>query len=263
MNQDENKFEKIKSFTLTLVFALVVLVLVVMIINLARISNHNIVGRAFYSPIKIYGNVIPELPDGTEISFKVGNQVIASTSLKNNSYGHDPELYFEMDDPSTTVKEGYDEGDIINIYVAGVDVNEFSYISSVAMEKNIIIPSSKRSEVSTKAAYAAFEKRCVPQWSCGVWSDCVDGLQKRVCVDIMGCGIGEGRVTETKNCEAAAGAAPERSAEAEINVGSLITIVGVLLALVLMVVIIIVLIKRQMKPRLPKKAKSIKKPKKK
>jgi len=80
--EQRSKKKQIIGFSFTLVLALVVLILVVSVIN---VSQHNIVGRASYRQIQVYGDISPDLPDGTQISFKVGIIEIGSGLIKNNS----------------------------------------------------------------------------------------------------------------------------------------------------------------------------------
>lgn len=42
---------------------------------------------------------------------------------------------------------------------------------------------------------------CSPDWTCSEWSDCVNGLQKRVCVDSNKCDTAEGKPDLEKSCE--------------------------------------------------------------
>ena len=86
----------LKGIVLTVVFILCVLILAYSILQK---SEHNIIGKAFYEPIKIYGKIVPAIPDNTEIKFKVEDLVIASGLVKDNKYGIEEEISFEMDDP--------------------------------------------------------------------------------------------------------------------------------------------------------------------
>jgi hypothetical protein len=45
------------------------------------------------------------------------------------------------------------------------------------------------------------ETECEPDWWCGHWEDCKDGMQRRYCSDIYDCGSSEGLPEETKECE--------------------------------------------------------------
>ncbi len=186
-----------KGFFLVCVFALGVLILTVSVIN---VSKNNIVGRAFYRPVEIYGEVSPALPDETMISFKVREVDVASTTLKNSSYGIEPKVFLKMDDPETEEKEGYAEGDVVELYIEGVKVVEFSYFEEWATEKNINIPASKRVEISERAAQSEIRRLCAPMWQCDTWSDCVDGMQNRRCTDIRNCGTEEGEPEESRTC---------------------------------------------------------------
>ncbi|MBR9692076.1 hypothetical protein GOV06_04790 [Candidatus Woesearchaeota archaeon] len=195
--QQKNTKQQVKSFFLVIIFAVSILVLSVSMIN---VSKQNIAGKAFYRPVQIYGEVYPDLPDGTEISFKVGRIVVALATIEDNKYGDEPKIYFKMDDPLTPKVEGYSKGDIVKVHIEGVEIMEFSYFEPWATQKIINIPASKRAEVSERAAKADIERRCMPNWVCDVWSDCIEGLQGRICRDIAECGTDKDMPAVTRSC---------------------------------------------------------------
>jgi hypothetical protein len=172
----------------------------VLFFSLLNISNSNLAGRAYYTPIQVYGKISPGLPDGTRISFRVMNTEIASALLKNNTYGEDSKMYFSMDDISTTAKEGYMPGDIVRVYIEDVEVAEYSYFEGISNRKDINLPVDKRTEISTKAALLAMQRSCTPEWQCSEWSKCAEGVQTRVCNDINNCGILENKPDESTSC---------------------------------------------------------------
>jgi uncharacterized repeat protein (TIGR01451 family) len=45
------------------------------------------------------------------------------------------------------------------------------------------------------------DEECEPDWWCGHWEDCKDGMQRRYCADIYDCGTNDGLPEETKECE--------------------------------------------------------------
>jgi hypothetical protein len=163
-------------------------------------ASNDLVGKAAYTPVQVYGTIFPDLPDGTDISFKVGGNIIAATTLKNNSYGYEPEVYFEMDNPITSKIEGYAEGYVVGVYIEGVKVAEFSYFDPWATEKNINVPASIREEVATKAARSDIERECTAVWQCGEWDACISGIQKRNCADLNGCGYDWDKPEEEREC---------------------------------------------------------------
>ncbi len=190
----KDKLKEIKSFFSVLFFAVGVLILIVSIIN---VTNENIAGRVSYNKIKVYGRIYPSLPDGTEITFKVGRIEIASAVLKDDEY---PFVSFKMDDPTTIPVEGYTPGDTVDVYLSGIKTAEMSYFKSIANKKDINIPASKRVEISTAAAKAAINRSCTPNWKCSDWSECVNGEQTRKCTDLNKCGSEEKKPAEKRNC---------------------------------------------------------------
>jgi len=197
MKQKINYLKQARGFFLTLIFAVVVLIVTV---NAVKISQHNIVGKAFYNPIQVYGTIEPALPDGTKISFKAGDVEIASTVLNNSMYGYDPKLFFKIDDETTLKREGYREGDVVKFYIEDIEIAEFSYCAPGMNKKDINIPTSKRVEVSTKTAKADIERTCRPVLQCGEWSECVNNIQTRSCIDAFECGTEEGKPEEAREC---------------------------------------------------------------
>jgi hypothetical protein len=193
-----NKLNEVKSIALTLLFAVVVLIFTV---NVVKESQQNIVGRAFYSPIQIYGKIEPALPDGTKISFRLNGLEVVSTEIKNSSYGYEERLFFLVDDESTLKREGYREGDIVGIYIEDIRVGELSYFKPGPNEKYINIPVSKRNLIASKSAFAVIERSCEADWQCEEWSECINGIQTRNCADINKCETEEGKPEQRRECE--------------------------------------------------------------
>lgn len=89
-------------------------------------------------PIQIYGDIDKELPDGTKITFRLNEEYIRFSTIKNNKYGHEG-LFIEKDNILTKEKEGYAEGDIIEIYIVGIKVDEFILNITEDIKKTIKI----------------------------------------------------------------------------------------------------------------------------
>lgn len=189
--------KEVKDLFLIFSSAILILVIVVGIINILKLEGI-LVGKAvtYMKPIQIYGEIIPGLPNGTKISFKVDDLEIASTELKDSKYGYEPELFFKTDDPLTPEKEGYIERDSVKVYIEDVEIAEISYFKE--MPRNLEVPASKRIEISNKIAEAIL--LCIPEWECGEWSECVDFVQTRTCVDKNACRIESGKPAESRSC---------------------------------------------------------------
>ncbi len=71
--------------------------------------------------------------------------------------------------------------------------------------------SSSSSSTSTTSADLA-QAICAPDWQCGDWSECVNGVQERTCQDIENCGFED--KTEKQKCTAE----PEEEAEVEFTI---------------------------------------------
>ncbi len=190
------KNEKFKSYLLISVFALLILSVGFGMVNFAGYGN--IAGRAYHyeHPTQVYGKVIPELQDGAMIRFKVDGLEIASAQLKDGKYGHEEKVFFEMDNPATSRKEGYKKGDTVDVYIEDIKIAEISYFNAVN-EKDITVPGSKRTEVSNAVAEVML---CKSNWECTEWSRCEDGLQTRECVDINDCRFKSEKPSEERVC---------------------------------------------------------------
>ncbi|RMD66170.1 LamG domain-containing protein, partial [Candidatus Pacearchaeota archaeon] len=57
------------------------------------------------------------------------------------------------------------------------------------------------SEVAQQAQQSQQVGSCAPEWVCGVWSECENGLSTRTCTDANACGTNEGKPEEAKACE--------------------------------------------------------------
>ena len=193
----EEKINQIKGFTMTVLFAVSVLILVLGTIDY---SQENLAGKAFYRPVQVYGNIAPGLPDGTDISFKAGRVEVASSTIINNTYGVKEKIFFTMDDGNTPTIEGYSKGDIVSVYIEDIHVVDFSYFEAWATQKNINIPASVRDEITIRAEGSAIVRGCTPKWECNEWGECTQGIQTRLCVDIQRCGIDERRPAEERSC---------------------------------------------------------------
>lgn len=189
---------KSREFLFILLIAVAVLLVAVSITN---ISQENIAGRAFYHPMKMYGEIQPDLPDGTKIEFKVSGHIdIAETEINDNAYGYDTPVYLKMDDDATEKIEGYAPGYEVKAYIEGIQVAEWSYFEKWETRKDITLPADKRAEITNKAQAASFERRCEPEWECSPWTGCVNQTQKRVCIDLNQCKKDEGKPEETREC---------------------------------------------------------------
>jgi hypothetical protein len=172
----------------------------ILITGTLNLTKQHVVGRAFFRPIEVYGEIAPGLPDGTEITFRVGRFEVAASTINNNSYGIEEKIYFEMDDPNTPKIEGYSSGDTVSVYIEGVHIVDYSYFEVFKTRKDINLPASKRDEIVRRAERSAIDRGCTPKWECGLWGDCEDGIQTRVCTDIMRCGVDERKPAELRSC---------------------------------------------------------------
>ena len=161
-------------------------------------------------PMQIYGDVTGDVPEGVEITFEVDGIEIGSGEIKEDKYGYDPVVLIDMDDPATSEIEGYSEGDVVEVYIEEIKVDEITLEGTDYAKSDITVPTEKVERIKAEVQRTATttgggsgitpREECVPEWDCSDWSDCAEGAQTRVCVDLLECGIEEGMPAETKTC---------------------------------------------------------------
>lgn len=57
--------------------------------------------------------------------------------------------------------------------------------------------------------------RCTPDWSCGFWTACEDGMQERTCTDVNSCGTTTGRPSTSQSCTTSQAPQQERASQTE------------------------------------------------
>jgi len=205
-----------------------------------RVDHPNpLIGKVTYDPVQVYGEIYPDLPDGTQIDFKVGRIVLASTYLTNNSFGYNSELFFALDNQITPAIEGYSEGDVVDVYIENIKVAEFSYFDPWGTEKNINIPAGIRADVANKAALADIGRRCNTKWSCKDWSKCSEGIKTRECIDLNECGLEVGRPTELMECSRSPTVEAALSTADDVLSMEAIVLLSLILVLLIYVVVLV------------------------
>jgi len=137
-------------------------------------------------PIQVYGGLSKDIPDGTEISFKVGDLEIGSGTIDDNKYGYEPDLVFlEVDDVATSEKEGYAGGDSIDVYIEDVKVLEGMPVEGELInvditisdsDYNAIVPEDDEDEIIRRIGTGG---GCFERWNCTEWTSCINGKQTR------------------------------------------------------------------------------------
>ena len=113
---------------------------------LIMIEEGNIEGHASYEPIRVEGRIVPKLPDGSLISFKINDIEIASAEIKGGYY----EISLKRDDPITANKDGYIKGDKVDVYIEDIKIATLSYFEQNTNIKNFQVSISQRIEINER-----------------------------------------------------------------------------------------------------------------
>ena len=57
------------------------------------------------------------------------------------------------------------------------------------------------SNTTTQSHATGRQEECTPEWFCSEWTECINGIQKRVCVDRNQCNTTENKPEERQKCE--------------------------------------------------------------
>jgi len=150
--------------------------------------------------------------DNLLITVQIDGSDIAATSTLNGAYGLNPSIFWVPDDPFSDRA-----GDTIEFFVGGVKAADYTFANGYSSELNLVvsgdfptdnppnnpgpggsgpsggddspsggvpIPLTDSDEDDTEDVD---ETPCETDWVCSDWLDCVNGEQKRVCVDRNNC----------------------------------------------------------------------------
>ncbi|RME52239.1 hypothetical protein D6783_05475 [Candidatus Woesearchaeota archaeon] len=187
----------------------------------------------FYGTVTVNGG---PAPDGLVVKAVIDGATYL-TKTKAGKYGYDP--VFLIDDP-----RGDRNGKEIVFYVQDVDTGERAIFNSgsasgdydnthrLDLDVNGVNLGGSSSSgggggggggggrfvASTTSSEDAGDGEesgvCVPDWTCSDWLDCLNGFQKRVCVDSNRCQSLENKPAEERECEIP----PELRASAPVDV---------------------------------------------
>ena len=177
----------------------------------------------FYGDVTVNGN---PAPDGLLVVAKIDGEDVGASATEDGKY-------------SVLVQDPYGDrtGDTVDFYVEDSDTGEsavFSNDPSAKTEVDLDIDgivicgdgvcnsaescsscpadcgtckktggggsSSSRTTTTTTPVETTGIEDCIPDWICSDWLDCINGVEKRVCVDASKCGTNEGRPAEEKEC---------------------------------------------------------------
>jgi len=105
-------------------------------------------------------------PEGTEVMARIANvtQNFTTAVAANHTYGWSPPFYVLGDDPNTTEKEGGNNGDTIDFYVAGTWATNFTFKSGSHNELNLSVGVITYAALEGHVSFA--ERGSAP---CGTW----------------------------------------------------------------------------------------------
>jgi len=105
-------------------------------------------------------------PEGTEVMARIANvtQNFTTAVAANHTYGWSPTFYVLGDDPNTTEKEGGNNGDTIDFYVAGTWATNFTFKSGSHNELNLSVGVITYAALEGHVSFA--ERGSAP---CGTW----------------------------------------------------------------------------------------------
>ena len=86
--------------------------------------------------IQIYGDIIPGAADGTDITFEKEGIEIGAGFIYDNKYGYEPLIFLDAE-----------TGDTVEIFIAGVKVDEITFDREGVIKHDITISSSRGEEI--------------------------------------------------------------------------------------------------------------------
>jgi len=174
----------------------------------------------FFGTVAING---APAPDGTIVSARIDGAEVKNVPTVNGKYGLVPGIFY-VDDFNHNR-----EGNLIQFFVNGVDSGAIAYFANgKSTELNLAITVAVASPqpsggggggggttvIQNKSSNATIDTvqqtttprtsasggTCTERWTCGSWSECIDGTQKRTCNDTNKCGTIEDVPMITQPC---------------------------------------------------------------
>ena len=166
---------------------------IILLIAINIISLVNLVNAQPQIPLQIYGNLSKPIPDGYKIDFKIGQLDVGNGTIKDSKYGYNPLIFINKDEPQTTQKEGYVQGDTVGVYINQIYVSNISLESVGVNEISVQISEEKYNQILPPIQRGLLENEtldkngggCLPRYNCTEWTACSEGKQYRVCKDSL------------------------------------------------------------------------------
>ena len=93
-------------------------------------------------PNQVFGDVAigtSDVPDGIEVSAKIGGVAYDTTITLDGKYGYDPLFKVPADDPATDDKEGGVDGDTVVLCVGGVEAGSTSFTNGGSVNVDLTV----------------------------------------------------------------------------------------------------------------------------
>lgn len=168
------------------------------------------VPHAFYGYVVV--NSAPAL-DGTVIIAKINNVEVARTTTKDGRYGY-PLGSFYVDDPNNNRA-----GKEVRFFVNNVDTVQVLYFCNGCVTMlNLTATTQTGQQAGTTGGgggggtteqpsqttnqTVTQQQACQEKWVCSEWSECINGVQTRTCVDQNNCGTNNKEPFTSQPCSA-------------------------------------------------------------
>jgi len=168
--------------------------------------------HAFYGYVYLNGKAAP---DGTLIVAKIDGKEVARTTTSKGKYGY-PLGSFYVDDPNNDRS-----GSIITFFVNGIASKTAIFCNGCITRLDLSVQTQEGGAAPTGGggglilppegtnetqANETEEEICEERWVCSEWSECVNGIQTRVCRDVNECGTEKNKPLTSQPCVIVEGA---------------------------------------------------------
>ncbi len=132
---------------------------------------------------------LTEYTNATSETLSEGSHVITAQVSDTHGNVNSTSVTFSVEFAQTFYEFNNNQCTQVNILPSQAGAND--YATSTGCE----------SQITTTTETSQTETQCTPSWQCDdVWTDCIDGVQQRLCTDTNSCGTTEGRPPTEQPC---------------------------------------------------------------